>query len=235
MISASFLRTRKSKLKIDKPWMMDSGVGGMFKVGTRPRITLEEYVKIIELQNPPIIWTYDYPCEPTIRTRYGYTPTEAQNKTNQNTITLREKFNLENVMSVVQGWSIDDYMTNLDTIKEEGLLTERLGIGSICRRGRTKEIARIINAVHNNVPRWVKLHGFGVKTSVLNTEARFCLSTADSSAWGIQNRHYSWTNKNTKGMTWHDKVPLLEEYVEKLENTTIGKATLDTYLTEAMK
>jgi len=235
MISASFLRDRKSKVKIDKPWMMDSGVGGMFKVGTRPRITLEEYVKIIDLQNPPIAWTYDYPCEPTIRTRYGYTPTEAQDKTNQNTIILKEKFGLNNVMSVVQGWSINDYLQNIDKIKEQGLLTERIGIGSICRRGQTKEIDRIIKAVHNNVPRWVKLHGFGVKTSVLNTEARFCLSTVDSSAWGIQNRHYTWTSNNTKGMTWHDKVPFLAEYVEKMENTTMGKATLDTYLTEATK
>jgi len=35
------------------------------------------------------------------------------------------------------------------------------------------------------------------------------------------------------GTTWHDKVPFLAEYVKKMENTTIGKATLDTYLTEA--
>jgi len=229
MITASFLRTRKSKLKIEKPWMMDSGIGGMFKDNSSPRLSVEEYVNIILLHEPPIAWTYDYPCEPSIRAKYRYSPSEAQDMTNKNTAMLRDSYGFKNVMSVVQGWSLKDYLENIDKIKSAGLLTERLGIGSICRRGQTREITRIIKAIHNNVPRWVKLHGFGVKTSVLNTEARFSLSTADSSAWGIQNRHYAWTGKNTKGMTWQNKVPYLLDYINKVEESTKDKITFETF------
>ena len=39
-----------------------------------------------------------------------------------------------NTQMVVQGWTLQNYLENIDRIKEEGLLTERLGIGSICRR-----------------------------------------------------------------------------------------------------
>jgi len=236
MLSGSFLRDRKSRVNIDKEWMLDSGVGGMFRIGSRPRITLEEYVGIIDLQGPPIAWTYDYPCEPSIRAKFGYSPSEAQDRTNDNTSILRDKYGLENVYSVVQGWSLDDYLQNIDRLKERGLLTRRIGIGSICRRGQTKEISRIIRAVYRNVPSWVRLHGFGIKTSILNTEARFKLATADSSAWGIENRHFSWTSNNGRVRTWHDKVPFLLCYVERMERKTSGDLTsLESFLGVSLK
>ncbi|MHB8552809.1 MAG: deazapurine DNA modification protein DpdA family protein [Thermoplasmataceae archaeon] len=217
MLSAGFARNLKKPYIIDKPWMMDSGIGGMFKEGSRPRLTIEEYSEIIKKWNPPIAWTYDFPCEPSIRERFHYDPTQAQIKTNESTTYLRDNFGMENVMSVVQGWSISDYQKNIDLIKEQGLLTEHLGIGSICRRGRSKEIERIVKTVHNSVPRWVKLHGFGAKTSILQGESKFFLHSVDSSAWGMDRRYYSWTKNNNKGLTWHDKVPHLLDYITKME------------------
>jgi len=207
MISASFVRDRKSRLKIEKPCMMDSGIGGMFKEGSRPRLSLEEYAKIISFHEPPLAWTYDYPCEPSITAKFRYSPSESQDMTNKNTAILRDSYGLRNVMSVVQGWELNDYLENIDKIKSAGLLTERLGIGSICRRGQTKEITRIIKAIHNNVPDWVRLHGFGVKISVLKTESKFLLDSVDSSAWDIERRYYSWSTNGNKGLTWKDKSP----------------------------
>ena len=229
MISATFLRTRKSKLKIEKPWMLDSGIGGMFKDNSSQRLSLEEYANIISLHEPPIAWTYDYPCEPSIREKYCYTSSRAQDMTNDNTAILRDFYGLKNVMSVVQGWTLDDYLENIDKIKGAGLLTERLGIGSICRRGQTKEIVRIIKAVHKNTPGWVKLHGFGVKTSILKTQARFLLDSVDSSAWGIERRYYSWSTNGNKGLVWKDKVPYLLDYINKMEELTKDKITLETF------
>jgi len=229
MISATFLRTRKSKLKIEKPWMLDSGIGGMFKDNSSQRLSLEEYANIISLHEPPIAWTYDYPCEPSIREKYCYTSSRAQDMTNDNTAILRDFYGLKNVMSVVQGWTLDDYLENIDKIKGAGLLTERLGIGSVCRRGQTKEIVRIIKAVRNNIPRWVKLHGFGVKTSVLKTEARFLLDSVDSSAWGIERRYYSWSTNGNKGLVWKDKVPYLLDYKNKMEELIKDKITLEMF------
>jgi len=229
MISASFLRTRKSKLKIEKPWMMDSGIGGMFKDGSRPRLSLEEYANIISLHEPPIAWTYDYPCESSIIAKYCYTVSKAQDMTNENTAILRDSYGLKNVMSVVQGWDLNDYLENIDKIKSAGLLTERLGIGSICRRGQTREITRIVKAIHNNVPNWVKLHGFGVKTSVLKTEAIFLLDSADSSAWNIERRYYSWGTNGNKGLVWQDKVPYLLNYINKVEELIKDRITFETF------
>ena len=233
MISVSLVRNRKSKIKIEKPWMMDSGIGGMFKPTSKPRLSIEEYANVIAFQEPPIAWTYDYPCEPVIRQKYCYTPSKAQDMTNKNTIILRDKYGLKNVMNVVQGWELKDYLENIDKIKEAGLLTERLGIGSICRRGQTKEIVRIINAIRKNTPGWVKLHGFGVKISVLKrTEAKFLLNSVDSTAWNMERRYYSWSKgNNNKGLTWKDKVPYLLEYINKTEKLTqtATNNTLDLY------
>ena len=125
-----------------------------------------------------------------------------------------------NTQMVVQGWTISEYLENLDTIKEQGLLTERLGIGSICRRGQAREIARIIHAVKNNVPSWVKLHGFGIKTSILfQTDAPFILYSADSTSWGYEMRYGDWLKGKYNGKTWQDKIPNLQTYIKKIEGT----------------
>ena len=121
-------------------------------------------------------------------------------------------------MNVLQGWTIEDYMWNLEKIKNRGLLTERLGIGSVCRRGKAKMIAQIIRAVHRQVPSWVKLHGFGIKSSVLSEDSIYKLYSADSMAWDMEHRYYSWSSNPTKGKTWQEKVPSLVSYVSKIEN-----------------
>jgi hypothetical protein len=218
MISAGFARSLKTPYSIDKPWMMDSGIGGMFKEGSKPRITIDEYAEIIRKWNPSVAWTYDFPCEPSIRVRYGYDPKEAQNRTNKSTIYLRDKLGMENVMSVVQGWSTRDYVSNIELIKNQGLLTERLGIGSICRRGQIAEINRIIRNVKRNLPGWVKLHGFGVKIPILQTEARFYLHSADSMSWAIVAfGKYANGGKGQTGITISEKLPYLLEYVNRIE------------------
>lgn len=217
MLSASYTRTIKHPWIINKPWMMDSGIGGMFKPGSQSRLTVDEYAEQIRKWNPPIAWSYDYPCEPSIRKRFGYSSVEAQLLTNKNTVYLRDKCELENVFSVVQGWKLSDYLTNIDKLKETGLITERMGIGSICRRGQTIEINRIIRNVKRNLPGWVKLHGFGVKISILNSEGRYNLESTDSISWNIDRRYYMWNNNNNRGLTWHDKVPHLLEYVNRIE------------------
>lgn len=221
MLSVSTIRNLKTVWKIDKPWMMDSGIGGMFKEGSRPRITMEEYESILGKWKPPIAWTYDYPCEPSIRGRYNYTIKQAQDWTIESTIKLRDKFDF--IQPVVQGWKTEDYLDHIDAFRGQGLLTGMLGIGSICRRGQISRIAGIIREIKRNVPGWVRLHGFGVKTSVLQTDARYNLYSSDSMAWGIERRYYSWTENSNRGLTWQDKVPHLLSYVTKIEKLCIDR------------
>ena len=216
MLSYNMIRKIKTAWHIDIPFMMDSGAFSVIlKYGKYP-YSPDEYASGIEKWQPDIAWTMDYPCEPSVQKRGGYNPRTAQEMTIDNQIRLLD-LNADTQM-VVQGWTISDYLANLDRIKEQELLTEHLGIGSVCRRGQTTQIARIIRAIHNNVPGWVKLHGFGIKVSVLtDTDARFHLYSADSQSWGYEMRYGDWLKGQYNGKTWKDKVPNLMAYVERVE------------------
>ena len=217
MLSYNMLRKIKTPWKIDIPFMMDSGAFAVIlKYGKYP-YSPEAYALGIAKWHPDIAWTMDYPCEPSVQKKGNYNSRTAQEMTMENQIRL---LNLNaGTQMVVQGWAIQDYVENLDRIKEQGLLTERLGIGSVCRRGQNKEIARIIRAIHNNVPSWVKLHGFGIKVSALgSTDAKFNLHSADSESWDYEIRYADWLKGKFNGKTWRDKVPNLESYVVKIES-----------------
>ena len=217
MLSYNMLRKIKTPWKIDIPFMMDSGAFAVIlKYGKYP-FTPEEYTLGIWKWQPDIAWTMDYPCEPSVQKKGNYNSRTAQEMTMENQIRL---LNLNaGTQMVVQGWTINDYLENIDRIKDHGLLTEHLGIGSVCRRGQNKEIARIVRAIHNSVPSWVKLHGFGIKVSALKeTDARFLLHSADSESWDYERRYDDWLKGGNNGKTWKDKVPNLESYVTKIES-----------------
>ena len=210
MLSYNFIRTLKKPWKIDIPVMLDSGAYSVIlKYGKYPYIP-EEYAEGISRWHPYIAWTMDYPCEPSVREKGNYDPIQAQEMTNQNQIRLLD-LNV-NTQMVVQGWEIQDYLENIDRIKEGGLMTERLGIGSICRRGHDREILSIIKAIHNSVPGWVRLHGFGVKTNILRTEGKFLLYSADSMSWA-----YSWYNFTRNQRTQVQKIAGLRKYMDAIE------------------
>ena len=210
MLSYNFIRTLKKAWKIYIPVMLDSGAYSVIvKYGKYP-YTPEEYAEGIRKWHPDIAWTMDYPCEPSVREKGDYDPAQAQEMTNRNQIELLDLN--ANTQMVVQGWTLQDYLENIDRIKESGLLTERLGIGSICRRGHDGEILSIIKAIHNSIPGWVKLHGFGVKTNILKTEGRFFLYSADSMSWA-----YSWYNFTRNERTQVQKIVGLRKCMSTIE------------------
>ena len=216
MLSWNMCRTLKKAWKIDVPWMMDSGAFSVILKHGKYPYSPEEYASGIEKWKPDIAWTMDYPCEPTVREKGQYDPIIAQEMTINNQIRLLD-LNV-NTQMVVQGWEISDYLENLDKIKEQGLLTERLGIGSVCRRGQSGQIARIIRTVKQNVPSWVKLHGFGIKISVIkSTDAKFHLHSSDSLSWDYESRYGDWLKGKYNGKTWIDKVPDLQAYISRME------------------
>ena len=217
MISYNYTRKLKIPWKIEIPFMLDSGAFSVvLKYGKYPYAP-KEYAEGIAKWHPDIAWTMDYPCELSVQKRGGYNSRIAQEMTIDNQIRLLDMN--ANTQMVVQGWEISDYLANLDRIKEQGLLTEHLGIGSICRRGQTTQIARVIRAIHNNIPGWVKLHGFGVKVSVLaDTDAKFELYSADSMSWAIEAfGKYENNGKGATGKRIVDKLPILQLYIQKIE------------------
>ena len=217
MLSYNFTRTLKKPWTIEKPLMFDSGAYSVILKHGKYPYSPEQYESGIEQWHPDIAWTMDFPCEPSVREKGQYDPTKAQEMTIENQIKLLDLN--ANTQMVVQGWKISDYLTNLDKIKEQGLLTEHLGIGSICRRGQNNQIAGIIRTIHASVPGWVKLHGFGVKISVIKkTDAKFYLFSADSISWDYKQRYGKWLEGKYNGQTYHEKIPRLKEYIEDIES-----------------
>jgi len=132
----------------------------------------------------------DFPTLPFILERLGMTVREAQMKTIENQITLmgliedyypklKPKF-----VAVLQGWTLDDYLFMLDYMREHGLLTKRIGLGSMVRKGKEKALRKYIVAIREELPRKYQLHGFGIKFKMLSfKEVWEALYSVDSLAY----------------------------------------------------
>ena len=88
---------------------------------------------------------------------------------------------------VLQGWERDDYWQCVELYREAGIelrSMDLVGLGSVCRRQSTREIASL---VHELADYGLRLHGFGMKRTGL---ARFGtrLVSADSMAWSYRAR-----------------------------------------------
>lgn len=89
---------------------------------------------------------------------------------------------------VLQGWGLEDYERCSRMYADAGVdlkLEPVVGLGSVCRRQATGEIANIVNVFH---ARGLKLHGFGVKTDGLGSYGDQ-LTSADSMAWSFGARY----------------------------------------------
>jgi len=207
----------KNKLKV----FVDSGGFSFFfkmKEYTTPH---KHYLEFVEKKNADFFANRDYPCEPELLKKNKTTVRENQEKTIKNQIeimdliddefpNLRSKF-----VAVVQGWKIEEYLWMLDRMKEQGLLTKRIGIGSICRRGKEQEIRKIITEIRKNLPRKYKLHGFGIKFGVLKYKDVWdALTSADSLAF-----RFLITNNGTP--IWLQIKEKIENWLKKLEQLKI--------------
>ena len=88
---------------------------------------------------------------------------------------------------MVQGWRLPDYLACVDLYAAAGVdlaALPRVGLGSVCRRQSTAEIAVIVTELAR---RGLRLHGFGVKTGGLHLYGHR-LASADSMAWSYAAR-----------------------------------------------
>ena len=166
----------------------------------------------------------DYPCEPELIRKNNTTVRENQIRTINNQIQimdlidsyfpeLRDKF-----VAVIQGWEIDEYLWMLDYMKDHGLLTDLIGIGSVCRRNQDRQIRKIITTIRDNLPKKYKLHAFGVKMGVLKYKDVWdSLYSCDSLAYRYFIRKKDNVTIKDRIIKW---VYMLNELQEK-HNTTI--------------
>lgn len=129
----------------------------------------------------------DWMCEPFMVERSGLSVREHQERTVASYLELRDIAPNLPFIPVLQGWRLADYLACADLYAAEGVDLAALpltGLGSVCRRQSTGEIAAIVSAFAR---RGVRLHGFGVKTGGLHLYGR-SLASADSMAWSYAAR-----------------------------------------------
>jgi hypothetical protein len=167
-VSHRTLRVRRTLPRAAAPWALDSGGFTALSGGGCWDTTPAQYIAAVERYAAEIgqlEWAapMDWMCEPAIRTKTGKTVTQHQQLTVDNYIELRSAAPHLPFIPVLQGWDLDDYRRCADLYAARGidLSGETLtGIGSVCRRQATAQIAGIVAGLADA---GIRLHGFGVK------------------------------------------------------------------------
>lgn len=193
--------------KNNEPWdgidrlFVDSG-GYSFMVGKGEYETSDRrYLKHIREHRPAIFALRDYPCEPDVLDEHDRTVADHQQRTLARHINLLDLIGETPVPSdpvaVLQGWSVEEYLDCVELFRDHGVLTDYVGIGSVCRRNQEAEIRRVILAVADALPPGTDIHAFGVKGSVLKyPDVRSALTSADSMSYNFAAQ---WSALKSKG------------------------------------
>jgi hypothetical protein len=192
-VSINRIRQRKAKFSVNK-WIMDSGAFTEISSHGEYRTEPEEYAREAARWEGNgsllCIVSQDYMCEPFILKKTGMTVREHQEKTVERYVRIVAASPVS-VMPVLQGYQLADYLNHIDDYGTRGLLSPgmRIGVGSVCKRNsNVEEIEDILFAIKEKAP-YLRLHGFGLKTTALRSEAVWAmLYSADSMAWSYSAR-----------------------------------------------
>jgi hypothetical protein len=175
-------------------WFLDSG--GFTELTKHGRWTwsAERYAELVvqlRIRIGGLDWVapQDWMCEPHMIARTGLSVREHQERTVANGLRLRELLPTLPVRYVLQGYTIAEYLQCVELYRSAGidLADEPLvGVGSVCRRQNTDEIAEVFRVLHGL---GLKMHGFGVKSGGFRKYARY-LASADSLAWSYRARRH---------------------------------------------
>lgn len=202
-ISHRVLRERKTPFpRATTDWALDSGGFTELNLYGEWRTTPEEYMAAVrryanELGGLQWASPQDWMCEPWVVEKTGLTVAEHQERTVENYLILREMAPNLPFIPVLQGWELADYHRHADAYAEAGVdLTSQpvVGIGSVCRRQATGQIAGIFDSLQ---ARGLRMHGFGVKSAGLSLYADQLVS-ADSLAWSYGARKEARAGKRGK-------------------------------------
>ena len=175
-------------------WALDSGafseVGLTGQFTTTPKMYVESVARYRD-EIGGLDWAapQDHMCEPFVlrKSKLAHDVAGAQRWTIDNYRTLRDLAPDLPIIPVLQGWVPDDYRRHVDAYVAAGVELDRVplvGLGSVCRRQATTEIAALIAALSGA---GLQLHAFGAKTNGL-AQYGWCLASADSLAWSYAGR-----------------------------------------------
>lgn len=180
---------RKTFPRAIGPWALDSGGYTELSMFGRWQTEVEEYVEAVAKYGEEIgglEWAapMDWMCEPHMIEKTGLSVREHQERTVANFLELRDRGPF---VPVLQGQTLEDYEACIAMYDAAGVdLRDAplVGLGTVCRRQREPEIARI---VHELGAYGLQMHGFGMKSRGL-ARVGHVLASADSMAWSTAGR-----------------------------------------------
>lgn len=182
------------------PWdsienlFIDSGGYSFIKGKGEYETPAKDYVDWVRQTDADLFALRDYPCESDVLEKHDRTVADHQTMTTNAHSEVMDAYDdaggdFSQPVAVVQGRSIYEYLNHIDQLKDNGLLTDYVGIGSVCGRPAIKEIKPIVKAIDENTPQETDLHGFGVKLpSLEEREIYDRLTSADSMAYSYTAR-----------------------------------------------
>lgn len=218
MISVNRLATRKSGFTVGE-WILDSGAftsvtkHGGYKPSSLPSYA-SQVIRWSGNGNLLAAVSQDYMCEPFVLNRTGMTIADHQRLTIYRYKALRKIVPTAiPLMPVLQGYAPIDYVSH---IRQYGnLLSQGLwvGVGSVCKRNSsTGAVEAVLTAIAKERPD-LKLHGFGLKLTALQSEiVQNLLHSSDSMAWSFAARR--------QGRSSHDINECLR-YTQKIEECPV--------------
>lgn len=170
-------------------WALDSGGFSELTMFGRWTVSPRAYVAEVRRWSEQIgglDWAaiQDWMCEPVVLAKTGKDVLEHQERTINSYDTLVTLDRKLPWTPVIQGWVMSDYLRHIEMYAARGVDLRQfpvVGIGSVCRRQSTDEIATIIRRISGM---GIKLHGFGVKRGGLQKTPGL-LKSADSLAWSF--------------------------------------------------
>jgi len=188
----SYKRLIRLKGKLPRavgPWALDSG--GFTELAIHGRYSFEpktyaRFVQRVIDEIGGLKWAaiMDWMCEPFMLGKTGLTIKDHQRLTCESYCELRYHAPDVPWLPVVQGYKLEDYLRHLDMYdRRDDLLAELplVGVGSICRRQGTKEIAELLRQLQ---AQGLRIHAFGMKTAGILQSSQF-IESADSQAWSF--------------------------------------------------
>jgi len=225
MISFRTMEKRKTPIITNgKEWFMDSGAFTYLRNSGKFPFTYGEYLRVVDKFQPSLFANMDWCCEPDIVKATGLSVLHHIAHTVDNGRQLID-FDKKRFVMVLQGWTIEDYMTCIDYVREQGLFTELIGVGSVCIRKNPKEVFKLLKSVRAVIPDWCNIHCFGLSIDMLQYKEIYDrLESVDTYAWCREFGLCNYGNSDNES-----KIKVLKEYQNKVKNI-IEKNEKQSYL-----
>jgi len=191
-VSVNRIRNRKGPFAVGD-WIMDSGAFTEISTHGHYRMPVSDYAAQIRRWrgNGDLLAavTQDFMCEAHILKKTGLTVADHQRLTIERYDALLAEDTGVYILPALQGWEPHEYVDHIRQYGDRLPHGAWVGVGGVCKRqGNIRAILGVLLAIKGARPD-LRLHGFGVKTTALQSGlVQALLYTADSMAWSFAAR-----------------------------------------------